>query len=90
MPLRLEIKKELSSRSERVKGVDIHAADRPWVLCALYNGNVLIWDYTTNVSVRMNRNMILMHAILYISFLLYADTIISEHQSHHVLIAKYR
>jgi hypothetical protein len=52
MPLRLEIKKELSSRSDRVKSVDIHTADRPWVLCALYNGNVFIWDYSTNVSCR--------------------------------------
>jgi len=50
MPLRLEIKKELSSRSDRVKSVDIHTADHPWVLCGLYNGNVFIWDYTTNVS----------------------------------------
>jgi len=50
MPLRLEIKKELSSRSDRVKSVDIHTADRPWVLCGLYNGNVFIWDYSTNVS----------------------------------------
>jgi hypothetical protein len=23
----------------------------PWVLSALYNGNVYIWDYSTNVSI---------------------------------------
>lgn len=52
MPLRLEIKKELTSKSDRVKSVDIHTADRPWVLCALYNGNVFIWDYTTNTLLK--------------------------------------
>ncbi len=50
MPLRLEIKKELSNRSDRVKSVDIHPSpDNPWVLSALYNGNVYIWDYSNNV-----------------------------------------
>ncbi|CAN0524572.1 unnamed protein product, partial [Ectocarpus sp. 12 AP-2014] len=43
-PLRLEIKKLLSSRSDRVKCVDIHPTE-PWVLSALYNGHVFIWDY---------------------------------------------
>lgn len=43
-PLRLEIKKKLSSRSDRVKSVDIHPSE-PWVLSALYNGHVFIWDY---------------------------------------------
>ena len=52
MPLRLEIKKELSNRSDRVKSVDIHpSVDNPWVLSALYNGNVYIWDYSNNVRV---------------------------------------
>ncbi len=51
MPLRLEIKKELSNRSDRVKSVDIHtSSEHPWVLSALYNGNVYIWDYSNNVS----------------------------------------
>lgn len=48
MPLRLEIKKELTARSDRVKSVDIYPAENPWVLAALYNGNVYIWDYSTN------------------------------------------
>ena len=43
-PLRLEIKKKLSSRSDRVKCVDIHPTE-PWVLSALYNGHVFIWDF---------------------------------------------
>jgi coatomer subunit beta' len=47
----LEVKKELSARSDRVKSVDIHPSEHPWVLAALYNGNVYIWDYSTNVSV---------------------------------------
>eukprot|EP00527_Entomoneis_sp_CCMP2396_P005753 CAMPEP_0198151108 /NCGR_PEP_ID=MMETSP1443-20131203/54282_1 /TAXON_ID=186043 /ORGANISM="Entomoneis sp., Strain CCMP2396" /LENGTH=935 /DNA_ID=CAMNT_0043816675 /DNA_START=77 /DNA_END=2881 /DNA_ORIENTATION=+ len=44
MPLRLDVKKKLSANSERVKSVDLHASD-PWVLAALYSGNVMIWDY---------------------------------------------
>lgn len=43
-PLRLDIKKKLSASSERVKSVDLHASE-PWVLAALYNGHVMIWDY---------------------------------------------
>lgn len=52
MPLRLEVKKELSARSDRVKSVDIHPSEHPWVLSALYNGNVFIWDYSTNTLVK--------------------------------------
>lgn len=44
MPLRLDIKKKLSATSERVKSVDLHNTE-PWVLAALYSGNVMIWDY---------------------------------------------
>ncbi|XXQ38571.1 Coatomer WD associated region domain-containing protein [Plasmodiophora brassicae] len=51
MPLRLEIKRELSARSERVKCVDIHPAE-PWVLAALFSGNVVIWNYVTETSVK--------------------------------------
>jgi len=43
-PLRLDIKKKLSASSERVKSVDLHPTE-PWVLAALYSGNVMIWDY---------------------------------------------
>jgi WD40 repeat protein len=43
-PLRLDIKKKLSASSERVKSVDLHSSE-PWVLAALYSGNVMIWDY---------------------------------------------
>ena len=49
MPLRLEIKKEMTSRSDRVKSVDIYPADQSWLLSAMYNGNCVIYDYSTNV-----------------------------------------
>lgn len=42
--MKLEIKKKLLSRSERVKSVDLHPT-LPWVLIALYAGNVVIYDY---------------------------------------------
>jgi coatomer subunit beta' len=50
-PLRLEVKKKLSSRSDRVKSVDMHP-DEPWVLAALYNGHVFIWNYETQNLVK--------------------------------------
>lgn len=52
MPLRLQIKKELTARSDRVKSVDIHSSEHPWVLSALYNGNVYIWDYSNNTLIK--------------------------------------
>jgi len=51
MPLRLDIKKKLSASSERVKSVDLHSTE-PWVLAALYSGNVMIWDYETGSLVK--------------------------------------
>ncbi|CAM9271615.1 unnamed protein product, partial [Discosporangium mesarthrocarpum] len=51
MPLRLEIKKKLSNRSDRVKSVDIHPAE-PWVMSSLYNGHVFIWDYESAALVK--------------------------------------
>lgn len=49
MPLRLDIEKKLSQRSERVKCVDIHPTE-PWVLATMYDGHVFIYDYE-NASV---------------------------------------
>lgn len=43
MPLKLEIKRKLSARSDRVKCVDLHP-NEPWMLAALYNGNVHVWN----------------------------------------------
>ncbi|KAJ3053855.1 Coatomer subunit beta' [Rhizophlyctis rosea] len=44
MPLRLENKRKLHHRSERVKAVDFHPTE-PWLLAALYNGNVYIFNH---------------------------------------------
>ena len=51
MPLRLDIKRKLSSRSDRVKSVDIHPVE-PWVLSAMYNGHVFLWNYNTQSLVK--------------------------------------
>lgn len=51
MPLRLEIKKKLSARSDRVKCVDLHPTE-PWVLSALYSGNVYLWDTDSSSLVK--------------------------------------
>uniref|UniRef100_K3WFB2 Beta'-coat protein n=1 Tax=Globisporangium ultimum (strain ATCC 200006 / CBS 805.95 / DAOM BR144) TaxID=431595 RepID=K3WFB2_GLOUD len=50
-PLRLDIKRKLSSRSERVKSVDLHPTE-PWVLSALYTGSIMIWNYDTQTLVK--------------------------------------
>jgi len=47
-PLKLQIKKKLCSRSARVKCVDIHP-DYPWILAAMFSGNVTIYDYEKQV-----------------------------------------
>lgn len=46
MPLRLDIKRKLTCRSDRVKSVDLHDTE-PWALIALYNGNAHIWNTET-------------------------------------------
>jgi len=51
MPLRLDIKKKLSARSDRVKCVDFHPTE-PWTLSALYSGNIFLWDYNTQTLVK--------------------------------------
>jgi len=51
MPLKLDVKRKLNARSERVKSVDLHPTE-PWVLSSLFNGNVLIWDYKTETAVK--------------------------------------
>ena len=49
--MKLEIKKKLLSRSERVKCVELHPT-LPWVLIALYAGTVVIYDYNSQTQVR--------------------------------------
>ena len=52
MPLRLDIKRKLTARSDRVKSVDLHPTE-PWMLCSLYQGNVNIWNHETQTLVKM-------------------------------------
>lgn len=51
MPLRLEIKRRLLARSERVKSVDFHPQE-PWILSALFSGHIFIWNYSTKNLVK--------------------------------------
>ncbi|GJM90577.1 hypothetical protein PR202_ga06875 [Eleusine coracana subsp. coracana] len=50
-PLRLDIKRKLAQRSERVKSVDLHPTE-PWILSSLYSGSVCIWNYQTQTMVK--------------------------------------
>lgn len=51
MPLRLDIKRKLTARSDRVKCVDLHPSE-PWMLCSLYNGNINVWNYENQQLVK--------------------------------------
>eukprot|EP00794_Sanderia_malayensis_P015194 gene15194-16762_t len=51
MPLRLDVKRKLSARSDRVKCVDVHPSE-PWLLASLYNGNVHIWNHETQTLIK--------------------------------------
>ncbi|KMZ59957.1 Coatomer subunit beta'-1 [Zostera marina] len=51
MPLRLDIKRKLAQRSERVKSVDLHPTE-PWILASLYSGTVCIWNYQTQTMAK--------------------------------------
>ncbi|KAI9012828.1 coatomer WD associated region-domain-containing protein [Gaertneriomyces semiglobifer] len=51
MPLRLDTKRKLSCRSDRVKAVDFHPTE-PWLLAALYNGTVYIWNHENQSLVK--------------------------------------
>ena len=55
MPLRLDIKRKLVQRSDRVKGVELHPTE-PWILANLYSGNVFIWNHATNSLVKSVRS----------------------------------
>jgi coatomer subunit beta' len=47
----LDIKRRLTSRSDRVKSVDLHPTE-PWMLCALYNGHVHVMNYENQQTVK--------------------------------------
>ncbi|RWR83035.1 coatomer subunit beta'-1-like protein isoform X1 [Cinnamomum micranthum f. kanehirae] len=51
MPLRLEIKRKLAQRSERVKSVDLHPTE-PWILASLYSGSVCIFNYQSQTMAK--------------------------------------
>uniref|UniRef100_A0AC35UB80 Coatomer subunit beta' n=1 Tax=Rhabditophanes sp. KR3021 TaxID=114890 RepID=A0AC35UB80_9BILA len=51
MPLKLEVKRKLLARSDRVKCVDLHPSE-PWALVCLYNGHAHIWNYDTQLLVK--------------------------------------
>jgi coatomer subunit beta' len=51
MPLRLEIKRKLAQRSDRVKCVDLHPTE-PWILSTLYTGSVCIWNHQNQTLVK--------------------------------------
>ena len=51
MPLRLDVRRKLLARSDRVKSVDLHPGE-PWMLVSLYNGNVHIWNFDTQTLVK--------------------------------------
>ncbi len=51
MPLRLDVKRKLLARSDRVKCVDLHPTET-WMLVSLYNGNVHIWNYENQQLVK--------------------------------------
>ncbi|GFG37831.1 hypothetical protein Cfor_04930 [Coptotermes formosanus] len=50
-PLRLDIKRKLTARSDRVKCVDLHPTEQ-WMLASLYNGNVHVWNHESQQLVK--------------------------------------
>ena len=51
MPLRLDINRRLTARSDRVKSCDLHPTEQ-WMLVSLYNGNVHIWNHESQQLVK--------------------------------------
>ncbi|VDL99063.1 unnamed protein product [Schistocephalus solidus] len=51
MPLRLDVRKKLSSRSDRVKAIDLHSSE-PWICASLYNGNIHVWNIETQQLIK--------------------------------------
>lgn len=49
--MKLDVTKQSSTRSERVKGIDFHPSE-PWILTTLYNGKIEIWSYATGTLVK--------------------------------------
>uniref|UniRef100_UPI003AAB6239 coatomer subunit beta'-like n=1 Tax=Centroberyx gerrardi TaxID=166262 RepID=UPI003AAB6239 len=51
MPLRLDIKRRLTARSDRVKSVDLHPTE-PWMVASLYSGSVVVWNHESQSMVK--------------------------------------
>ncbi|OCK85984.1 Coatomer, beta' subunit [Lepidopterella palustris CBS 459.81] len=49
--MRLDVKRQLFARSERVKGIDFHPTE-PWILTTLYSGHAHIWSYESQSIVK--------------------------------------
>ncbi|KAJ3404733.1 hypothetical protein HDV05_006925, partial [Chytridiales sp. JEL 0842] len=49
--MKLDTETKFINLSERVKAVDYHPTE-PWVLTALYNGKVEIWNHETKSLVK--------------------------------------
>ncbi|KAM9853533.1 uncharacterized protein ACBR49_004342 [Aulostomus maculatus] len=52
LPVRLDIKRQLTARSDRVKSVDLHPTE-PWLLTSLYNGSVVVWNHESQMMVKI-------------------------------------
>jgi hypothetical protein len=69
MPLRLDIKKKLSTRTDRVKSVDLHPSE-PWVLIGLYTGHLQIWNYEVSLGEGIACSLLRVSAPLFVLILL--------------------
>ncbi|KIW06041.1 uncharacterized protein PV09_03217 [Verruconis gallopava] len=49
--MKLDVKRQLFARSERVKGIDFHPIE-PWILTTLYSGHANIWSYESGNVVK--------------------------------------
>ncbi|TMW63950.1 hypothetical protein Poli38472_014655 [Pythium oligandrum] len=49
---RFSVSQLLSTPSARVKGLDVHP-ERPWLLMALHDGSVVVWDYSANQLIKI-------------------------------------
>ncbi|RWS08200.1 vesicle coat complex COPI: beta', partial [Dinothrombium tinctorium] len=50
-PLKLDVRRKLLARSDRVKCVDLHPVE-PWMLASLYNGHVHVWNHENQQLVK--------------------------------------
>eukprot|EP01088_Endostelium_zonatum_P017031 TRINITY_DN4844_c0_g2_i1.p1 TRINITY_DN4844_c0_g2~~TRINITY_DN4844_c0_g2_i1.p1 ORF type:complete len:867 (-),score=183.19 TRINITY_DN4844_c0_g2_i1:46-2646(-) len=51
MPLKLDVVRKFTTKSDRVKCVDFHPTE-PWILACCYNGHVYIYNYKTNACLK--------------------------------------